>query len=1052
MEFRLLGQVEMWHGDRCVDLGHAKQRLVLAVLLMEAGQIVAATTLLDRVWGHAPPDAALSVLYGYVARLRKALASCGVSLAKDSGGYVLDIDADAVDVHRFRRLLAEAANAGNPELAAARFDEALALWRGAPFSSAGSPWFATLRKTLEEQHLSAVLDRNEAYLRQGRVAELARPLLELTAANPLDERPAAQLMRVLYRSGRAAEALEQYQLARNRLADQGTEPSPFLRELHQRILRGDPSLIDPDGQARGRLPVPAGLPHDVPGFVGRGSEIKALDALVPEVNTRRTVVISAVDGTAGVGKTALAVHWAHRVKARFPDGNLYADLHGFGPGPTADPGQVLDGFLMALEVAPGKIPSDLDAKAALYRSLLDERHMLLVLDNAATPEQVRPLLPGSPGCLVVVTSRNMLTGLAVRNRAHRISLNVLPAGDAVALLEEFVGAARIAAEPEAAGELARLCAYLPVALCVAGEHAAARPGIPLAQLVMQLGTASKLDLLDAGGDTETAVRAVFSWSYRALPAAAARLFRLLGLHPGHDLATPGAAVTAGLDLEEAQRLLDILVRAHLVQRAVPGRYSMHDLLRAYAVERCGEEEPERQAALARLIDYFVHTARSAADTAYPGVLKLPQDHLASAFDDSGQAFAWLEEERANLVAVVVHTARHGPPAAAWRLADSLRGFFHLRHGGTDWLTTAHAGLSAACDKAEPHAQAFMHLSAGLAQWLSGRMQQAVDDFTRALACYRQVGNQEGEAAVLNNLGGVLAELGQLGDALDCRRQALQLRRRSGPPGRQAMALIGLATVLWEQGNLASALEHLRQALELERQMSDRIGEAIALNNMALVLVDLGQPQEALACLKTALPAIRDAGDQFGETAAWENLAKAHHAMAEYAQACECAQKSLMLANAIGDVRTEADAHGTLASAHLGTGRPDEARSHYHQGLQLARQTGYVRGEIVALLGLAAAQHDPSEPGQALDHAQQALALARASGLPVLTGQALTLLAQLTYHTGDHAQAAQYCQEALALHRETGHAPGITRTLSICPAPLDASAGQSRPTKGRRGLP
>jgi DNA-binding SARP family transcriptional activator/tetratricopeptide (TPR) repeat protein len=894
VEFRLLGPVEVWDGDRRVDVGHAKQRCVLTVLLLEAGQVVTTATLIDRVWGHDPPDGVLNVLYAYITRLRKALAPCGVRLVRDSGGYLLDVNPETVDVHRFRRLQAEAGTA---------LDEALALWRGTPFANTASPWLVKIRQTLVDQRLSALIERNEVYLAGGRHTELAGPLHDLVTEHPIDERPVAQLMLALYRSGRRSEALDEYQLARERFKERlGSDPSPYLRRLQQRVLRDDPSLAPAAAPNPGALPVPAGLPHDVPAFVGRRAELAQLDALVPATNTRRTVVISAVHGTAGVGKTALAVHWAHRVKAKFPDGNLYMDLRGYGPGQPADPGRVLDGFLAALDVTPAKIPVDLDAKVTLYRSLLDERQMLIVLDNAATPAQVRPLLPGSARCLVVVTSRAMLTGLAARDQARRISLDVLPIDDAIALLAEFVGPARVAAEPHAARELAMLCARLPVALCVAGERAAAHPTTALEDLVRELADQQRrLDLLDADGDPETAVRAVFSWSYDALTPDAARVFRLLGLHPGPDISTPAAASLAALPLEQIQTSLAELASAHLIDEHTPDRYTFHDLLRAYAAEQTHAIDPDQQRndATHRMLDHYLHTAYTAARLLYPARDSLPitppQPGLTpEEIADHDRAMAWFTAEEAVLLAAVDHAATSGLDTHTWQLAWALYDFLDRRGHWDDYAATQRAAVAAAGRLADPTAQARAHRHL-------------------ARACTR---------------------LGRFDDAHNHLRQALDLYHQAGDLVGQAHTHHTLAQMEERQGHHSEALDHARQALDLCRTAGHRPGQAGALNAVGWYHALLGDHQHALTCCEQALTLLQEINDLSGQASTWDSLGYAHHHLGHHDQAIACYRRAVDLYEDLGDRYYEANTLTHLGDAHHATSDFRAARDVWQEALAI----------------------------------------------------------------------------------------------------------------------
>jgi DNA-binding SARP family transcriptional activator len=692
MEFRVLGPVEVWSAGERVNAGHVKQRSVLAVLLLELGKPVPAELLIDRVWGDSPPASVRNNLYAYVAKLKAVIAGTGddgVMLTRRRGGYLLEADPDTVDLYGFRLRVSRAATADD-QRAAKLLSEALGLWRGPALAGLSSPWLSSMRVTLEQQRITAMLDYGDIALRQGQHAALSGTLAEEAVASPANERLIGQLMLALYRSGRQAEALRWFEQTRRHLAEElGADPGPALARLHQQILRSDPALAGPaDGhfggapvsQAPGNAvaTVPRELPADTTAFTGRSAELAELDRRLNGARAKPSaVMISAISGTAGVGKTALAVHWAHLVSERFPDGQLYVNLRGYDPGQPMTAAEALAGFLRALGV-PGKdIPVDVAERSARYRSLLAGKQMLVLLDNAGDVEQARPLLPGTPTCAVLVTSRDSLTGLVARDGAQRSDLDLLSDAEAVALLRALIGP-RVDAEPAAATELAAQCARLPLALRLAAELAVARASTSLAELAGELADGRRLDLLDAGGDERTEVRAVISWSYRNLDVKAARAFRLIGLHPGPDVDPPAAAALIGSTTEQASGLLDELARAHLIQPAEPGRYGMHDLLREYARELVIDMDTAegRQAALSRLFGYYRSNAAAATDVLYPAGRRWrpgagrPGPSGTDAFTPA-TARAWLDTELANLVATIAYAAAHDWPGHAIELAATL---------------------------------------------------------------------------------------------------------------------------------------------------------------------------------------------------------------------------------------------------------------------------------------------------------------------------------------------------------------------------------------------
>src|SRR6202050_3365688 len=629
-----------------------KQRVLLAALLLRANEVVGAGELAQAVWEGQPPETARVTLQNYVKRLRQALGPLGYQrIVTRPTGYLIEVMPGELDITRFTELQAAAVSAartGAWDVVSAKLSEALGLWRVRPLADVPSGVLvAGAVPRLTEMRLEAVEARVEADLHLGRHREVVAEVRGLAAAEPLRERLAEVLMLALYRSGQPASALEAYRQVRRHLVEQiGIEPGPGLRELNQRILRSDRTLLlaqqgpdavpaghakqatgkrpaatgrpaatvpppaDPVDPDRARLPAPVMLPATVPGFTGRARELRALSGLL---RPGGPVLIRAIGGTAGVGKTALAVHWARRAAADFPDGQLYVNLRGFGPADPLPPAEALRAFLDALGVPAARLPATLDGRQALYRSLLDDRRMLIVLDNARDPAQVRPLLPATPTAMVLITSRSELASLVVTHGATTISLDVLTVAEARDMLTERLGADRVAAEPEAADELIGLCARLPLALAITAARAVTHPGFTLAALTAELRDAKgRLDALSTGEDA-TDVRAVLSWSYQSLQPPAARMFRLLGLHPGPEITAAAAASLAGTGMVVARRLLRELTRCHLLAAPAAGRDAFHDLLRAYAAEQAAAvgSGDDRRAATGRMLDHYLHSARSA---------------------------------------------------------------------------------------------------------------------------------------------------------------------------------------------------------------------------------------------------------------------------------------------------------------------------------------------------------------------------------------------------------------------------------------------------------
>ncbi len=592
VEFRLLGPVEVWVGDRLVDIGTPKRRAVFATLLVDAGSSLTLDTLIDRVWDQAPPPQVRSVLYVHLSRIRRVLADLAamtgqpMALQRRSGGYAILVDPGLIDLHRSRQLVEQVRRPDRTDTQRAlSLREALCLWRGDPLAGLPGEWAARVRERLRRVRLDIVLAWARTELRLGRPDLVVDTLYPLLAEHPTAEPLAALLMTALYDAGRGAEALDTYgTMHRKLVADLGADPGPELRALHRAILRGelDHPVRTP---AAPSVEVPAQLPPDLREFAGREEQLRTLDHLLNSTLDGTGTAISAIAGMPGVGKTALAVHWAHRAADQFPDGQLYVNLRGFdSSGSPVTTGEAVRGFLQALHIPAKDIPARLDARVAMYRGLLAGRQVLIVLDNARDAEQVRPLLPGSAHCAVLVTSRDRLSGLVAAEGVAPMTLAPMSGEEARELLTRRIGKDRIVAEPGAADEIVTGCGHLPLALSVVAARAVAHPAFPLAALARELRAARDgLDVFD-DGDAGTDVRSVFSWSYRALSARAAGLFRLLGAHAGPTITAVEAAGLAGIALRQARGALAELARAHLLAEPTPGQYVCHELLQVYAAE------------------------------------------------------------------------------------------------------------------------------------------------------------------------------------------------------------------------------------------------------------------------------------------------------------------------------------------------------------------------------------------------------------------------------------------------------------------------------------
>jgi tetratricopeptide (TPR) repeat protein/DNA-binding XRE family transcriptional regulator len=735
--------------------------------------------------------------------------------------------------------------------------------------------------------------------------------------------------------------------------------------------------------------VPRELPAPVGDFTGRSAELDELSNLMAG-GGGRALVICAVGGMAGVGKTALAVHWAHQVAGRFPDGQLYVNLRGYDPGRPVASADALASLLHTLGVPGTDVPDEAQDRARLYRSRLAGRRMLVLLDNARDSDQVRPLLPGDPGCVAVVTSRDALAGLVATDGARRLDLDVLPLADAVALLRSLIGA-RADDDPDGAAELAGLCARLPLALRIAAELAAARASVPLAELVAEL-EAGRLDLLDAGEDRAD-VRAVFSWSCRQLTDDVAGAFALIGLHPGADLDAHAAAALTGTTPSQAHRVLARLHRASLLQGAGPGRYGMHDLLRAYAREQAAARDTggQRLQALTQLFDYYLAAAGAAMDVLYrveaqrrPRIA--PTAVVVPAMPGEAEARAWLDAERANLAAVVVHCTEHGWPRHATDVAGTL--FRYLMTGSH--LTEAHTiyshALHAARRSGDLAAEAGALNGLGSVAGCKGQFRDAAGHYQAALERYRRCGDRAAEARVLHNLGSTehelhnhrsaagyygqataayedagdslgaartlssLAaaetELGRYDQAAEHLRRALPVLRDANDQGGQALALEGTGRLSLRRGRLTQAAAFFEQALAAYRRMEYPDGIATQLLKLGEVSLRQGKHPQAIGYIRQALAVHRETGNQFGQTQTLRSLAEALHAAGQPAAARAELAAALRLATETGNTHQQASAHHDLGESHHHAGQDEQARHHWQRALTLYTQLGAPQAEQV----------------------------------------------------------------------------------------------------------
>jgi DNA-binding SARP family transcriptional activator/tetratricopeptide (TPR) repeat protein len=1069
---RLLGEVGVDINGRPVNLGTPRQRCVLAALAVDAGRVVPVGRLVERVWGADVAPRARATLHSYISRLRRALADAhGVEIVRRSGGYALSSDTTepVVDLHRFRDLRAST-DAGDDEQAARSLTVALELWRGQALTGVDGEWAEAERDRLELERLATQRDLTDVRLRLGHGKQLVVRLAEQSDAVPLDERVAGQYMLALHQAGRTADALEHYRQVRARLIEElGTDPSGTLQDLHGQILtgrsghgadhrdplRGTEPYNTPNGvgatqaQSRSRFDTRpaitsiAQLPASPRSFVGREEALRVLDGAHDEVDG--SPMVHVLTGTAGVGKTALALHWAHRNRGRFPGGQLFVNLRGHSAATPLTARQALEELLQALEVAPNRRPAGVDGAAAIYRSTLAERQILVLLDDAVDAGQVRPLLPGTPECTVVVTSRNRLDGLVAHEGARQQRLDVLSADDAKAVLDRIIGANRVAAEPEAADDLVVLCDRLPLALRIAAAHLAAQPNRLIGDYVTALNKGNRLAALELYGDPTAAVSAAIELSYEARARSTQRVFRLLGLVPGTDTTAPAVAALADTDLADAERELRNLVAANLVEQPTPGRYALHELLRLYAVDRAAQDG---HIPVDRLLTWYAIAVDCAADTLDAGRLHLPgtndwAGHAPVLFDNATAALDWFTAETFNTMAIVELATATGHHRLAWQMADGLKGFF-LRGNIAHWPNVVRHALDAAHADNQPHAVAAMNNSAGALDLMRGNYTSASDRFESALTGATTAEWPLGRCTAMSNLGLLHYYTGTLPTAL---RYLLQA---DGIATAEATCLVHAGTILVNLGITTlrlgrpdEAINYFTRARTLQDASGHDRGRSAAILGLAETHFHLGHLKKTDDLLDSVAPHVQR--DAVGFETAWylkvrAGLVALH---GDHDHAAHLLEQAVQAAK--GHHAVAVDTQNALAAVQCLTSRLDEAESLYRHALTAADHSHYRQGRIEALLGLVAVHHRRGQLTQAVDDATSALDLARHTGHRPHQGRVHAALAATHIHRGDHQTGAEHAEQARSIHAKTRHPLGEAQALLL----LAQTTGYDEKAKAHR---
>ncbi|MFD4720098.1 BTAD domain-containing putative transcriptional regulator [Streptomyces sp. NPDC058423] len=953
LRFSVLGPVRAWRSAQALPSGSPQQRALLAALLLREGRTATAAELIDAIWGEDPPSQALAAVRTYASRLRKILDP-GV-LVSESGGYAVRIPADALDLQVAQELVAEAEKAragGDRCQARVLINKSLGLWDGEPLASVPGPYAETQRARLEEWHLQLLETRLELDLDLGCHAEAVSELTALTAAHPLRERLRELLMLALYRSGRQAEALAVYADTRRLLADElGVDPRPELSALQQRILQADTELARPAEQPAPTAPQPARpaqLPATVPDFTGRAGFVRELGHRLGFADGT-VMAVSALAGIGGVGKTTLAVHVAHEAKPHFPDGQLYVDLQGAGHR-AAEPETVLGAFLRALGTADAAIPDTLDERAALFRSLLDGRRVLVLLDNARDAAQVRPLLPGTAGCAALVTSRVRMVDLA---GAHLVDLDVMSPDEALQLFTRIVGEERVTAEREAALDVVAACGFLPLAIRIAASRLAARRTWTVSVLAAKLADERRrLDELQAG---DLAVKATFELGYGQLEPAQARAFRLLGLADGPDISLPAAAATLGLPEHDTEDLLEALVDTSLLESAAHGRYRFHDLVRLYAracAERDEQPPAEREAALSRLLDFYLATTARVFALERPGDRLV--DHLAStvyeglAFTDRHEALDWLYREANCLLAC----ARQSFVGTRLRRAvDLLWAAKDLAESGANskqYESTALAARDAARTSGDAHAEGRARTTLTSVHLVAGRYDEADDEATRARTLASGTGDHAPVPWSDNDRGIIAIVQERYEQAEEHLLKAVEGFRADANLVGAASALCNLSRVHLLLGRTASAIDLAQQGIAIYDGMGITVRLANGRYALGVALTHAGRHTEALEQFGDALRMFADDRQRLWEGTTHFRMAEAQLRARKPAIAAQHAEQAL--ANGcIGGDRMRGNVLTLLGRALDALGQTDRARACWHEALSVYEQLGVSDAEQVRAL-------------------------------------------------------------------------------------------------------
>ncbi|KUO13958.1 AfsR/SARP family transcriptional regulator [Streptomyces sp. DSM 15324] len=1080
IDLRVLGPVRALAGRHDLDIGHARQRSLLAILLVDVNNVVPTERLTSLMWDDRPPRGARNALAGYATRLRKVLAAAPGRpvLASEANGYVLRVDPAAVDLCRFRDLTARAAETGDDEERSHLLAAALAQWSGAALGDLDGSHVDSLRTTLEGERQTALLEYYDTRLLLGRPQEIVPPLQQMTEERPYDEELALRLIRAHRDSGNPAAALRTYEAVRSRLARElSTRPGEALRRAGEQLLRPAPhpaaevtgAPVASQARERLRMPVSSGY------FAGRVRELDALDALLTpprEAGGSQGTNLAVISGMAGAGKTTLALRWAQRAGSAFPDGQLFVPLRGHERHlPPLEPSEILVSVLLALGLPAADIPFGLDERAALYRTLLVGRRVLLVLDDAASPEQVRHLLPPSvDGSAVLVTSRERLPGLTATYFAGEVLLDALDDASALELLTSLVGRARVAQEPEAATGIVQASGRLPLTVRLSGAYAASHPDEPLGLLLAHVPTTD-------GADAHGAMGRALDLSYGKLTEVQRRVFRQLGVLPGTEFGRETVGALTDCPFAVLEEAIGALVRANLLAQHGPRRYRMHDMVKEYAVGRATEEDPweVRRDVLLRLLEWYreaVERASLADGIQMSGVHRGAVAALmtgagrprttpctagaagaagARAEDAAGRRgtgidVAWLDREKTNLCAAIRLASELGLGPASWRLADAMLGYIRLHPGGDDWSAAVEAAQRAAARSGHERANTAMLLNVADSRYREGRYEAERQRAREALAVSRGASWRAGEALSLAVLSRTYWSVGVLGLADRYMRAALRIHEELGDLAGQANAVARLARNAYDAGRPGAALSGFRDALRLAEQSGSRFGQIRLPAYVALSLRQLGEHAEAQQWCELAILTSREMDFHEGVAIALSCRAELFGDVGAHAEAVTSAREAHVAIPHLSDPRIEADCLIRLGSVEAAADHPELAMRSFGRALVMAEQVNYPQAAARAHAESAAAYVRLGLYEEALAACRRARRVLRGCDMQLVRAQTLMVEADCALASGRCAAAIAAYRRAAARYRAAGHRLGEIRALLSWGRAAATAPGHGHPAR------